>query len=213
MEEVYHEEDFVDYDSAATEEQPRISLLGAADQEDSLKAVVPLSRPACSLTSTSTSSSSTSIFSSTSSSATSSDVVEDLHKQLALLQKRLVVAAASAASASSPRLNLGDGALQAARKRSAADADLVDYQTSRSASPLRVSASSTSRRVCRNRLRRKWCAAEGSKPGFTHSSTQENCDQCRMAFGSKGSSGDDQAGNWTSSRAKKFKSSAQADSE
>ena len=213
VEEVYHEEDFVDYDSAATEEQPRLSLLGAGDQEDSLKAVVPLSRPACSLTSTSTSSSSTSISSSTSSSATSSDDVEDLHKQLALLQKRLVVAAASAASASSPRLNIGDGAPQAARKRSAADADLVDYQTSRSASPLRVSASSTSRRVCRNRLRRKWCAAEGSKPRFTHSSTQENCDQCRMAFGSKGSSGDDQAGNWTSSRAKKFKSSAQADSE
>ena len=151
--------------------------------------------------------------SSTSSSATSSDVVEDLHKQLALLQKRLVVAAASAASASSPRLDLGDGALQAARKRSAAEADLVDHHGSRSASPPRVSASSAATRVCRNRLRRKWCAAESSKPGFTHSSTQANCDQCRMAFGSKGSSGDDQAGNWTSSRAKRFKISAQADSE
>jgi hypothetical protein len=204
VEEAYHEDDFVDYDSAATEEQP------AGDQQDSFKAVAPLSSPACSLTSTSTSSSSTSTPSRTTSSANSSDVVEDLHKQLALLQKRLVVAAASAASASNPPL---DGALQGSRKRSAADADLVDYHTGRSASPLRVSASSTARRVCRNRLRRKWCAAESSKPSFTHSSTQENCDQCRMAFGSKGSSGDDQAGNWTSSRAKKFKISAQADSE
>ena len=204
VEEAYHEDDFVDYDSAATEEQP------AGDQQDSFKAVAPLSSPACSLTSTSTSSSSTSTPSRTSSSANSSDVVEDLHKQLALLQKRLVVAAASAASASNPHL---DGALQGSRKRSAADADLVDYPTGRSASPLRVPASSTARRVCRNRLRRKWCAAESSKPSFTHSSTQENCDQCRMAFGSKGSSGDDQAGNWTSSRAKKFKISAQADSE
>ena len=213
VEEAYHEEDSVDYDSAATEEQPGLSLPGAGDQEDSSKAVAPLSSLACSLTSTSTSSSSTSTPSSTSSSANSSDVVADLHKQLALLQKRLVVAAASAASSSSPRLNLGDGALQGARKRSAAHADLVDYHTGRSASPLRVSASSTASRVCRNRLRRKWCAAESSKPGFTHSSTQENCDQCRMAFGSKGSSGDDQAGNWTSSRAKKFKMSAQADTE
>jgi hypothetical protein len=139
--------------------------------------------------------------------------VEDLQKQVALLQKRLVVAAAAAATASSPHLSLDDGALLGARKRSAADADLVDYHGGRSASPPRVSASSTAKRVCRNRLRRKWCAAESSKPGFTHSSTQENCDQCRMAFGSKGSSGDDQAGNWTSSRAKKFKISAQADSE
>jgi hypothetical protein len=212
VEEAYHEEDFVDYDSAATEEQPGLSLPGAGDQEDSSKAVAPLSSLACSLTSTSTSSC-TSTPSSTSSSANSSDVVADLHKQLALLQKRLVVAAASAATASSPRLNLDDGALLGARKRSAADADLVDYHGGRSASPPRVSASSTAKRVCRNRLRRKWCAAESSKPGFTHSSTQENCDQCRMAFGSKGSSGDDQAGNWTSSRAKKFKISAQADSE
>ena len=98
VEEAYHEEDFVDYDSAATEEQPGLSLPGAGDQEDSSKAVAPLSSLACSLTSTSTttSSSSTSTPSSTSSSANSSDVVADLHKQLALLQKRLVVAAASA---------------------------------------------------------------------------------------------------------------------
>jgi hypothetical protein len=213
LKETYHEEDFQDYDSAATEEQPGLSFVDAGDQEDSMEAPASLSSTAFSPPRTSASSSNTSTSSSASSSANSSDVVEDLQKQVALLQKRLVVAAAAAATASSPHLSLDDGALLGARKRSAADADLVDYHGSRSASPPRVSASSTAKRVCRNRLRRKWCAAESSKPGFTHSSTQENCDQCRMAFGSKGSSGDDQAGNWTSSRAKKFKISAQADSE
>jgi hypothetical protein len=213
LEETYHEDDFEDYDSAATEEQPGLSFVDDGDQEDSMKAAAPLSSTAFSPPSTSASSSNTSTSSSASSSANSSDVVEDLQKQLALLQKRLVVAAAFAATASIPHLSLDDGALLGARKRSAAEADLVDHHGSRSASPPRVSASSAATRVCRNRLRRKWCAAESSKPGFTHSSTQANCDQCRMAFGSKGSSGDDQAGNWTSSRAKRFKISAQADSE